>query len=237
VLYIIAMKRKNAPKSDEKPFAAEGRRMQEALTASGHTPGELAAHVGVSPQAISQWLSGDTKPEPANGIKAARFLGVTYEWIMTGDKNVAAPSQEILSRTARVPLISSIQAGSWRRPIAYTESDFPEWLFTERAVSEDAFALDIEGSSMEPDFRAGDRIIVDPAVSPTPGDFVVAKLDGDDEATFKKYRPKGFDRTGQPLSVELVPLNEDWPVLILSIENPGWIVGTMVEHRKYRRRR
>lgn len=37
---------------------------------------------------------------------------------------------------------------------------------------------------MEPDFKAGDVIIVDPEVEPTPGEFVVAK-NGGAQATFK----------------------------------------------------
>ncbi len=38
----------------------------------------------------------------------------------------------------------------------------------------------------------------------------------------------------QPV-IELVPLNEDWPTLTISTDNPGHIIGTLVEHRRYRR--
>ena len=62
---------------------------------------------------------------------------------------------------------------------------------------------------------------------------MVAK-NGDDEATFKKYRPRAVDARGS-MVFELVPLNDDYPI-IRSDVTPVRIVGTMVEHRKYRRR-
>mgnify|MGYP004716968083 FL=1 len=62
---------------------------------------------------------------------------------------------------------------------------------------------------------------------------MVAK-NGEDEALFKKYRPRGIIN-GQEV-YELVPLNEDYPTL-RSDSSKIRIIGTMMEHRKYRRRR
>lgn len=104
---------------------------------------------------------------------------------------------------------------------------------TDLELSQNAFALEIKGDSMLPEFKPGDRVIIDPAIFPQPGDFVVAK-NGDDEATFKKYRPRTMDEHGDVV-FELVPLNEDYPSM-RSDQGPIRIIGTMVEHRKYRRR-
>ena len=76
-----------------------------------------------------------------------------------------------------------------------------EWLTTDQKFSASTFALEIKCDSMLPDFKPGDRIIVDPAVAPQPGDFVVAK-NGHDEATFKKYRPRATDAAGNIRSEE-----------------------------------
>lgn len=86
---------------------------------------------------------------------------------------------------------------------------------------------------MLPDFRPGDRIIVDPTVAPMPGDFVVAK-NGEEEATFKKYRPRGIDENGNDV-FELIPLNDDYAPM-RSDKQPISIIGTMIEHRRYRRK-
>ena len=87
---------------------------------------------------------------------------------------------------------------------------------------------------MRPDFTPGDRVIIDPDVQPQAGDFVVAK-NGEEEATFKKYRVRGSDQTGNAV-FELVPLNEDFETMRSDMQ-PIRIVGVMVEHRKYRRNR
>lgn len=96
------------------------------------------------------------------------------------------------------------------------------------------FALEIESESMLPDFKEGDIIIIDSALEPRPGDFVVAKLDREEKATFKKYRPRGEDADGYPV-VELAPLNPDYPTLTMNVSNPGRVVGVMIEHRRLRR--
>ena len=105
--------------------------------------------------------------------------------------------------------------------------------YTDDKLSKWAFALDIEGMSMMPEFRPGDRVIIDPELSPNPGDFVVAK-NGGNEATFKKYRPRGVDEKGNEI-FELVPLNEDFASM-RSDTTQLQVIGVMTEHRKRYRR-
>ena len=100
-------------------------------------------------------------------------------------------------------------------------------------VSDHTFALVIEGTSMAPEFQPGDKVVIDPALAPRPGDLVVAKREKDQEATFKKYRLRAQDERGRDV-IELVPLNLDWPTLLIDADSPGLIVGIMVEHRRYR---
>lgn len=115
----------------------------------------------------------------------------------------------------------------------YQVGDADDWLLTDLDLSSHAFALRIKGDSMLPEFREGDMVIIDPSVNPLPGDYVVAK-NGENEATFKKYRPRGVNEQGLQV-FELVPLNEDYPSMRSDI-TPIRIIGTMVEHRRYRKR-
>lgn len=87
---------------------------------------------------------------------------------------------------------------------------------------------------MEPEFKEEDVIIIDPQVQPVAGEFVVA-INGDYEATFKKYRPLEIDEYGRT-QFELIPLNSDYPKMS-SLKQQISIIGTMVEHRIYRRKR
>ncbi|WP_425286351.1 LexA family protein [Candidatus Fukatsuia endosymbiont of Drepanosiphum platanoidis] len=137
--------------------------------------------------------------------------------------------------TRKIPLISYIRAGA----LAYNahilnETDEFEYILTDRDCSENTFALKIEGDSMQPEFEPGDIIIVDPEIEPCPGEFVVAK-NCDNEATFKKYRPQTTAMDSKAV-FELIPLNPDYPTIKSDIV-PVTIIGTMVEHRIYRRKR
>lgn len=137
--------------------------------------------------------------------------------------------------TRRIPLIDYVQAGHMAEVCnPYTVGDASEWLMTESELSANAFALRIKGDSMLPDFTEGDVVIVDPAVNPYPGSFVVAK-NGENEATFKKYRPRGINERGVDV-FELVPLNDDYPSIRSDLVAVN-IIGTMVEHRRFFRRR
>jgi SOS-response transcriptional repressor LexA len=131
-----------------------------------------------------------------------------------------------------VPLIDKVAAGHWTEITdPYEKGDAESWIPVVRDIGPRAFALRIEGASMEPDFHDGDIIIVDPDLAPQPGRFVVARVDEDNAATFKRYREKGRDGRGRPI-IELVPLNPDWPVMSISTAKGGRIVGVAVEHHR-----
>ena len=84
---------------------------------------------------------------------------------------------------------------------------------------------------MAPEFKPGDYIVVDPDMPAEPGDLVVAKLDRDDAAILRKYHSRGEDGSGHPV-FELVPLNDDYPTVVVDASNPGHLIGRVVEHRR-----
>jgi SOS-response transcriptional repressor LexA len=210
---------------------------------NGGNQSEMARYIGVSPQAVQKWVAGQAEPRGKNLEMAAEFLGVTPAELKFGiapdaviahsaafDENV----KPALVGTRRIPVISSVQAGALRD----METPYPPgagyaYEYTDQDLSEWAFALDVEGASMLPEFRPGDRIIVDPEVAPNPGDFVIAR-NGSEQATFKKYRPRGIDAAGHMI-FELVPLNDDYPTLRSDTERLT-VIGVVTEHRKKLRR-
>lgn len=189
----------------------------------------LAQELGLTKGNVSAWENGRHKPKLEQVLQISRITGLAPPAELQG-WNVAPATVG----ARRVPLISHVQAGLWTEASdPYAVGDAADWLMTDLELSSSAFALEVKGDSMLPEFKPGDRVIIDPAISPQPGDYVVAK-NGEDEATFKKYRPRGVNERGD-LVFELVPLNEDYPSMRSDV-TPIRIVGTMVEHRKYRRR-
>lgn len=56
------------------------------LDKNGGNQSELARHVGVSPQAVQQWIAGETSPRGKNLIKVAEFLGVSPSELQYGEQ-------------------------------------------------------------------------------------------------------------------------------------------------------
>lgn len=205
---------------------------------------ELARAVGVKPPSVSDWLSGKSKTmEGPNLIRAAKFLKVNSTWLGTGVGQPTDKNKEIDSgfsnitfdqlELRKIPVLDYVQAGFWTEtnydgiiPSNYTYTDY-------KGSNEDAvFSVVVKGDSMSPDFIQGDKLIIDSALCPKPGCFVIAK-NGSNEATFKKYRVTGYDEFGRE-QFDLVPLNPDYPIMS-SKDHDITIIGVMVRHsRDYR---
>lgn len=123
-----------------------------------------------------------------------------------------------------VPVISWVAAGAWHDACdIFQPGDADEWI-TSDVKGENIFALRVVGDSMEPEFIEGDIIIIDPHVTPNPGDYVIAKND-EGEATLKQLKQYGGIQV-------LHPLNPKYPDIELSESRQHVIVGKVVEKKK-----
>lgn len=215
---------------------------------NGMSQEELARRIGITRVSVSKWESGLNQPKGRYLNELASALGVSVSWLLSGKDSVvdetknptdnAEPFSNVELATLgvyKIPVLSYVQAGNWQESQDFRGIDGGyEYVTADLDDDSRAFAVWVQGNSMTPEFNEGDLIIVDPDVAPLPGDFVVAK-NGGEECTFKKYRPRGHKEDGSEI-FELVPLNEDYPTL-RSETCPIRIIGTMIEHRKFRRRK
>lgn len=200
--------------------------IEEGLLLPGKSRAGLARALRRNPSQITRLLSGDRSLKVDEVARIARYLGVGPD----GREYIGG------AQTNGVPVIDYVAAGQWTDVVdPFPKGDGYEVIWPNGNVSDRSFALLVRGVSMLPEFRELDYIIVDPEINPSPGDYVIAKLDVDELATFKKYRPRGTDKKQRPI-VELVPLNEDWPTLIIDAAHPGRIIGVVVEHHRRLRR-
>ena len=76
-----------------------GKRLQDALHRAGRTRKQLAAELGVSPQAIGMVLNGSSgmerKLSAVNNEKAAAYLGISRLWLLTGEDEPDRQAQKI----------------------------------------------------------------------------------------------------------------------------------------------
>ena len=217
-----------------------GERLEAALKARNTTISQLASGMGVSYQAVKRVIDGLSKAfSAANNTKAAAFLRISPDWLATGQGSMEmgfdANAKPVPLGMRPYPVISCVQAGMLKEiNVPYGPGDGFDVEFGDDDTSKWSFFLEIEGDSMLPDFRPGDRVLIDPEVTPRPGDFVAAR-NTKQEATFKKYRVRGIDELGAEI-FELVPLNDNYPVL-RSDEHHLVVIGTMIEHRRKFRRK
>lgn len=165
--------------------------------------GELGRRSGVNQPTIHRIITGDSKsPRQENVEKIAKALGVTPEWLWRGEGpelqaeptkdgigNIAPAAQ--LDRLYRYPVISAVTAGGWGDAVQpYEPGGEDRFELTDYEARGPAFWLEVEGDSMtspgQPSIPEGHFILVDTGLIPKPGDLVVAKLDSEDRATFKK---------------------------------------------------
>lgn len=195
---------------------------------------------------VGNYENNIRKPSPEDIQRIAKVTGFRAEWLLygAGPKTEEVPADAGLRRVRMSPreivVLNYVQAGHPKEVIDdYAPGDGMERIYvdeeSEKRLGPYAFALIVEGDSMETEYREGDRVLIDPAAPVRPGDVVVAKLDKCDAATLKQYRSRGDDEQGCPM-FELVPFNNNYPTELVSSKNPGQIIGPVIEHtRKVRR--
>ncbi|MGL5402345.1 MAG: S24 family peptidase [Acinetobacter sp.] len=210
------------------------RRLRKSL---GITQVKLASMLGIKAPSVVQWESDKTNLSGENLLNTAKLFGVTPDYILYGGEieQPAIPNMELTQIGSQpIPIITYVQAGVWTETSEIRSYDGNiSYLTTDLDLGPRAFAIVIRGNSMESEFVEGDQVLIDPDEPLHPGNFVVAK-NGEEEATFKKYRPRGYGEDGQEV-FELVPLNDDYPTM-RSDRQPIQIIGSMVEHRRRRKR-
>ncbi|WP_228153228.1 LexA family transcriptional regulator [Psychrobacter sp. MES7-P7E] len=184
-------------------------------------------------------INGDTKsPSSTTVQKYAKYFGVEESDLRFKDLSDSIKTQEdgdnfkvVEKKPVRyVPLLNFVQAGEFCEYHDDAISDEFRPIFGE-GYGEHVYWVALEGDSMEPDFKSGELVLIDPDMQPNPADYVVALRKGEKKVTFKKWRPRGFDeKTGKEYS-QLIPSNENYPI-IDSRFVPFTICGVAVERKQ-----
>lgn len=177
---------------------------------------------------ISQWESDITTPSAKNLYDLSIALECDFAWLLNGGMTANLIPASI--KLFKIPLITYSQVVLLNQSKDSNCLTNVEYITTSLKISKESFAIRINEDSMEPEFKQGDIVIIDPSIKPIPGEFVVAVKNKDVEAIFKKYRELGDDQ------FELASLNPDYKTINTS-DKQIKIVGTMVEHRIFRRKR
>lgn len=175
--------------------------LRNARVDSGLTLEEISQKTGIPISTMSGWERGVSNPRGRNLREIAKFYKIPEESLLDADKGNA---REVNDRTRLVPVVSMMRAGlindfksDYEDLANYLEDEVPT---TEKDVN--AFGLIVEGDSMLPDYKPGDRVIFAPNQEWRNGDVVCARLkdEGGGSVFFKRIRQGG--RNGEEILLE-----------------------------------
>jgi hypothetical protein len=199
----------------------ENEEFRQLVAVIGLKGDRLAEALNLTRGGVSQILSGKSGVKE-NTLNRAREVArqVTEHMLQKSQplsvRKSASASLELTDRppgaislpkkTGRgIPVVSWAKAGDGGN-FSDLADQIDEWI-GEPVQDPNAYALIIEGDSMEPEFRQGDRVVFLPNSSPQNGDCVVARL-GDCGSVYFKL----FTRTGKKGEIiKLTSFNPAYP--------------------------
>lgn len=184
---------------------------------------------------------GNRPIDPDMAPDYGRKFGVDPGWILWG---INPPSWDETSQLIRlrgnlrsVPKLTPEQAVHIPHMFHKYRKSAPETPVDDgQDIGPKSFSTDVQDDSMtavgQPDsFAAGDEIVVDPDRETKTGDYVLAHVEGEPKAIFRKLRMRGTQR-GEPL-YELAALNPDYGATPVGTGGQRFrIIGKMIRHIK-----
>jgi len=234
-----------------RPRALHRHRNLERLIQEAGSISQLARLVGTSPSYLSQVRNRTPTPagqprgigdrsasmletgmgtpagwldEPHSGMEGAAAQSGSAPWRQEVDERTRSSTQggELIHGKGRLcPLVSWVQAGDWSEVAEVGLADDVDPHICPVSCGSNTFALRVKGESMEPEFREGDVIFVDPDRFPNPNNYVVVCTEATGEATFKKLIEEGGQRY-------LRAVNPAWPNPIVEARPDARICGVVV---------
>jgi SOS-response transcriptional repressor LexA len=176
------------------------------------TQADIADAIGTSPSAVLHWENNKFEISPKNLEKLCLALNCKPEHL-TGEVPIPDDLPIKLFQSIKTQPIRMVPVVSWAK--AGHASDYSDLcnqldeMVPTFSQDPNAFALILEGDSMQPNFQAGDRVVFEPNSQPRTGDYVVARLAESFGVYFKKLRFTGDEGR----KVQLISTNSDYKTL------------------------
>ena len=159
-----------------------GKRIANLREEYGWKQYELAQKMDLNPAALNKIENGKRSIKEEEISKVAQIFGISTDTLL--GVNTPRPGN-------RIPILGTVVAG---QP-AYAAENIVGWeeVTDKMSMQGKLFALKEKGSSMEPEFKEGDIVIVREQPDIESGDIAVVLINGD-EATLKKVKkdPNGL---------------------------------------------
>jgi transcriptional regulator with XRE-family HTH domain len=206
-----------------------GARIRERRKRLGWTIQKLAVLAGMDRGFLSRLETGKSSGSWETYIRLAGAMGLSVDSLLVDRSNVEPAPKD----WREIPILDYLEASSWTIDSALAQPGQHETIMTNLEHPPSTFALRLRDDSNAPQFQADDIVVINPTIVPRPGDMVVASS-SEGNSLFAQYRDGGINEHGHTI-FELHPLNPIYAPMRSDRQQLA-IVGTMVEHRSYRKR-
>lgn len=198
-----------------------GKRISEARKAKKLTRKALSALTeDLKPSRINNWERGIRTPGPEEIKQLAAALNMPPAYLMgLEDEPIALQD----SHQKFIPLLTLAQACDILVHFEKCTKIYPLISVNGAHIGSHFFAIKIQDTSMSPELRLNDLLIITPEQKPRPGDFVVVKTTVYDEAVIRQYKPLSTEKNNPEF--ELLAFNPYWPPI--NSKQTTAIIGTV----------
>lgn len=220
------------------PIGARVRYYRERL---GLSQDELAMRVGAAQQTIQSLESGKIKKSTFLP-HIAKELGVDFDHLLFGKERVRPIStlRPLLTATARRLPLFSTRDYEWVLAFLADQavsSPSGKWVsmdyslpFAESGSRLFALKLGLSDEALQPEFRPGDQLVVDPDAPIQPGDPVVVFKPGEERLNLYRYRV--LSQSASRVDLELVAIHPDFPSITGADLQSLQILGPVIQMRR-----
>ena len=208
-------------------------RITQSRKALGITIKELSSRIGTLTAArISNWEQGTRSPGPAEAKLLAKALNVSASYLLCLTDNVQGELSQSSGSGSRFIPVLKIDDAAQAKELLNAGSGLLKTIvvdeFNKSHTSQYLFAVQLEDNSMQPEFNAGDVVVIDAGLKPNPGDYVLAYLTAKKHAVLRKYGE------ADECLFQLLASNELWATVSVKNADDAMVVGVVVEHRSHR---
>ena len=185
----------------------------------------LGTKVGVSKTAIKNWEDDENAPKLEYLRLLADYFDCGIEYLTQG---IETENLSSMVTGYQVPILNKVDTLLFDEylPKELSSNYLP---ITSDEYNEQLYWLILDDDSMQPTFTANHLVLINPALTPEPGDYVIA-VDDAEQVLFRKWRDCGFDeKTGQHYT-QLIAYNSDYPTIDSRFAS-FTIYGVATEHR------
>lgn len=191
--------------------------LRSLMQLSGINECELSRRTGIPQPTLHKILSGKTNDPRASTLRAlADYFNISIEELISGAGISTIKQSSNPTNTQSIAIISwseCLDANNFIKKI--TPANWNHWIVSE-FISHSAYAL-ISKPSMELRFPKGTTLIIDPEVTATDGDLVIAHYPKTQEATLRELSNDGPSKLLLPVHPNGAPNSLDDNIRILGV--------------------